>query len=351
LKVNTENYPIKREFIESSFEWFGYHGGTFNDNEVHKALEEDIPLTLDIAIPGSCLNNCIYCGYYAVNSTGKLLQNEIIEIFREFKSIGGRSVKILGEGEPLLRRDIFELLEDIKKLGMIPVLFTCGDVIGSDELAQKIHGISGKDVASKMRSLGCTVVLKFEAYNKKQDRIVRRKGYSQMRDRALRLLIESGLNRFSPTRLGFGIVLLKNNFEDIRRIYHFGLEKHIYSLICPIMPIGKMENKRERNKLVPSKEHVRMLHRELCGVRENHDIDITKISDFPGGYPCDISRSGFYIDDAGNVLLCEADDFVGNIRKNRLQDLWKNISEIKWRKYGQKRRLGLCFPKRRAGII
>lgn len=351
MKLATESPSIQEPPICTQCEWFGYRGGTFTAEELQIALERDIPLTLDIAIPGSCLNDCIYCGYYAVNPNGKLSQDEIKGIFKDFKSIGGKSIKILGEGEPLLRKDIFELLGEIKNLGMTPVLFTCGDVIGNHELAYRIHGISGEEIAFRLSSSECTVMLKFEAYGEKQDCIVRRKGYSQLRDRALRLLMEAGLNRFPPTRLGFGIVLLRNNLRDVEQIYRFSMENTVYPLICPIMPIGKMKNKEERDKLIPNKERVRGFHKHLCEIRKNHGINVTRVSDFPGGLPCDISRAGFYIDDAGNALICESDDLIGNIRESNLKDLWEKISRIKWEKYGVKRRLGLCFPKRGEGII
>jgi hypothetical protein len=155
---------------------FGYNGGTFSEEDVRTAIENGVPLTLDLAIPGECLNRCVFCGYYNVNSSGKLTQKEILSIVDQLAGLGGKSIKILGEGEPLLRKDIIFLLRAIADTGLIPVLFTCGDVIGDDQLSQKIHGTDGRDLASAIYEIGCTVVLKFEAKN--EDDIVQRKGFS-----------------------------------------------------------------------------------------------------------------------------------------------------------------------------
>ena len=42
---------------------FGYKGGTFSKEELNEAEQNGNPLTLDMAIPGDCLNDCIFCGY------------------------------------------------------------------------------------------------------------------------------------------------------------------------------------------------------------------------------------------------------------------------------------------------
>jgi MoaA/NifB/PqqE/SkfB family radical SAM enzyme len=328
---------------------FGYHGGTFHEELVREAIKLAIPLTLDLAIPGECLNRCIFCGYYNVNSTGKLNRDEILSIVDQFSALGGRSIKILGEGEPLLRGDIIFLLKNIADKALIPVLFTCGDVIGDDELSLKIHGMKGYELATIIYEIGCTVVLKFEAKN--EDAIVQKKGFSEHRNRALEILKRIGFNRHYPSRIGFGTVLLKHNYNLIPEIYKYALECNIYPLICPLMPVGKSKEKKTRDILSPPKSDIYQLKENLIKIRNNFGISSTIDSDFPGGLPCDISRAGFYIDDAGNTFICESDDCVGNIRSTDLFSLWRVINHDKNSKYSSCRIKGLCFPKRVNGIV
>jgi len=328
---------------------FGYVGGTFSDAEIAEARENNIPLTMDCAVPGPCLNDCTYCGFLYVNKSDKLKQTEILKIFEEFALIGGKSIKILGEGEPLLREDMPFLLQVIRDLGMTPVLFTCGDVLGSDQLAKKIHNKTSMELLEELNESGTTVMLKFEA--KQQDHITGRSGYSRLRDRALDYLLEYGFNRSSPTRLGFSIVLLRENIDEIPQLFNDALSRNIYPLVCPLMPIGKMEVDDKRRNDSPFPGEIECLSKKLVSYRESKGIFVCKESAFPGGAPCDISRAGMYVDDAGNVKVCEADETVGNIRDDNIPTLWQKCSECKTAKYRNARWLGLCFPKISAGIV
>ena len=351
------DYPVSTGFKTLSIKTnhqnfrFGYNGGTFLEDEIRDALIKGYPLTMDLAIPGKCLNNCIYCGYYEVNKDIKLTQPEIINLIDQFGELGGKSVKILGEGEPLLRKDIFKILEVISSKNIIPVLFTCGDVIGNDSIARKIHRLSGLEVAKILNELKVTIMLKYEASGLKQDEIVRRKNYHEMRDNALEILLKLRFNRFSPTRLGFGIVLLKENMNEIKEVYRYSIDNNIYPLICPIMPIGKMISCNERAAISPDQVSIKEFHKELCKIRKSMGIIISNISDFPGCLPCDISRTGLYVDDTGNVKVCEADETVGNIKNEVLASTWEKINEFKWTHYKNNRELGLCQPKRKYGIL
>ncbi len=347
-----EQYQVESESrLPKEITEFGYLGGTFQKEEIDDALDNGYPLTLDIAIPGKCLNDCIYCGYYEVNSNNKLTYNEIKNIIVNFRILGGKSIKILGEGEPLLRKDIISILEDITKNGLIPVLFTSGDVLGDESLCKKIHGISNVQIIQKLNSLKCTIVLKYEAQGIKQDIIVNKSGYADKRDKALELLINHGFNKERMTRLGLGIVLLRENYSDVPKIFNYALQHNIYPLVCPLMPIGKMKSINERECLSPSKSEIKELKQNLCRCKEEVGYDPSDESDFPGGKPCDISRTGFYIDDTGNAYICESDDLIGNIRNLSLKEIWDRINNKKWEKYGDARKLGLCFPKRLASII
>jgi len=336
-------YDIRKTVI------FGYEGGTFANKDVQKAREFNQPLTLDCAIPGTCLNHCTYCGFLNVNKSDKLSLKELLDVIKEFSAIGGKSIKILGEGEPLLRKDILYILEYINSLGMTPVLFTCGDVIGSNELCCRVHGIQIDDLLNRLSECHTTVMLKFDGTE--QDNIVQRQGYSKLRNRALIRLLRKGFNNNDPTHLGFATVLLNDNYEEIEEIYDFALCHNIYPLICPLMPIGKMSDPNCRRLISPTPKDINSLKSSLNHISNSYGIENGEESDFPGGRPCDMARSGMYLDDVGNINICESDISAGNIRNDSLKNIWQKCSDIKNARYGNMRWLGLCFPKRRSGII
>lgn len=328
---------------------FGYKGGTFTNREILDARRQNSPLTMDCALPGTCLNNCTFCGFLSVNKQGKLEPHEIFRVFGEFAALGGKSIKILGEGEPMLRKDVLSLLKHISDLGMTPILFTCGDTLGSDELAQSIHHRSCDEVVQYLYDIGVTVMLKYE--KQQEDDIVQRQGYSALREKALQRLLSYGFNRHCPSRLGFAIVLMKQNYNEVPSIFKFAIDHNIYPLVCPLMPIGKMKNPSDRNEFTPRPCEILSLSRALISMREKRGIEFSEVSDFPGGLPCDISRAGMYLDDVGNIKVCESDSTVGSVRRHSLEELWKHCSRVKDLKYKNLRWKGLCFPKRCEGII
>jgi len=333
---------------KEDIEKFGYDGGTFSRNEIELAKRKNIPLTLDLAIPGNCRNNCFFCGYRKSTPNGLTLE-EIFSIVDQFKKIGGRSIKILGEGEPLLRSDILEILGYIHKSNIKPVLFTCGDTIGDEKLARRIHGLSNREIIEKLAKFNVTVMLKYEKDN--EDEIVGRKGFSGLRNKTLGLLKETGFNKFYPTHLGFGIVVLRANLKEIPKVYETAIRENIYPLLCPLMPIGRVKDRKYRDKVGVTGKRLTYLTARLHKIASKRGIKLAGPADFPGGKPCDISRAGFYVDGNGDVLICESDDVVGNIRENSLKELWLKVSKMKDKKYGKCRWEGKCFPKRKTGVI
>ncbi|MDD5163686.1 MAG: radical SAM protein [Candidatus ainarchaeum sp.] len=328
---------------------FGYHGGTFSEKELEMAQREKTPLTLDMAIPCSCLNKCYYCGYKDTQEGDKLSKEEIFSVIEQFKEIGGKSIKILGEGEPLLRKDIFEIFEHIHKIGLIPVLFTCGDVLGNNNLTKEIHGITAKEVIQKLKNCNATIMLKYEKKN--EDSIVGKKGFSKKRNIALERLLSSGFNKFSPTHLGFGIVVLKENHSEIAKVYEMALKQNIYPLLCPLMPIGKAQDSEWRKEIGISAKQMVEMAKQLYSIAKKRGVKPKCAADFPGGLPCDVARAGFYIADTGKIYLCEDEEYVGTVREMNLKEAWKKIFEWKNQKYGKERWSGKCCQKRKIQVI
>ena len=54
----------------------------------------------------------------------------------------------------------------------------------------------------------------------------------------MKRLLEAGFNKFSPSHLGFGIVVLKENYDEIPKAYEMALDKNIYPLLCPERQAG-----------------------------------------------------------------------------------------------------------------
>jgi MoaA/NifB/PqqE/SkfB family radical SAM enzyme len=341
----------KEPSVSASGIRYGYNGGTFLEREYLEALEKGIPLTLDFSIPCACFNECTYCGYRDTQKGDVLGRDEIISVIHQFAALGGRSVKFVGEGEPLTRKDIFLLISEIRKDGMVPVVFSCGDLLGDDDLCIKIHGVDGGEAIGRLAEADVTVMLKYDSKN--QDSITRRIGYSEKRDRALERLKNIGFNLHNPTHLGFGTVILRCNYKEIPEIFNYAIPNNVYPLNCPLMPIGRAEDDAKRAEIGITGDEMAELTIKLNIIAWEYGITFTQPADFPGGLKCDISRAGLFVAYTGRIDPCEAHlcDAIGNVRQVPLAVAWKNINELKEREYDGQRGLGLCFPKLIKGII
>ena len=331
----------------SGVRW-GYNGGTFLESEYEAARRDGKPLTLDISAHSGCSNNCIYCGYLNTQGGTPLTGGEIANMIRQFSGLGGKSFRFVGEGEPLSRKDIFQLVGEIKKSGMIPVIFSCGDLLGDDGLCLKLHGFDGREAIGRLDEAGVTVVLKYDAHH--QDHIVKRPGYSEKRNLALERLMNAGFNLHAPSHLAFGTVVLRANHKEIPELYDYGLSRNIYTVNCALMPIGRSEF--DYPRLGITGDEMIELAAKTHIIAWEYGIPFTRVADFPGGLQCDVSRAGFYVSYTGKIDLCEANIFedIGNFRDVPLSVAWERINAARERQ-GDERVRGLCIAKRAKGII
>ena len=77
-----------------------------------------------------CNLKCVHCRAEAVDNinSNELPTSEIFRILKEIKEVANPIIILTG-GEPLLREDIFEIIAQVKNLGLKPVLATNGTLI------------------------------------------------------------------------------------------------------------------------------------------------------------------------------------------------------------------------------
>lgn len=112
-----------------------YHVGRLNDWLKGKNI---YPVYVEVSPCGSCNHRCTYCaldfmGYKAVFLDTKILKERL----REMGASGVKSIMYAGEGEPLLHRDIGDIISHTRKAG-IDVAITTNGVLLSRELADSV---------------------------------------------------------------------------------------------------------------------------------------------------------------------------------------------------------------------
>ncbi len=305
-------------------------------------------LTLDIDFGYHCSLNCPHC-FRRNNKVDfgerKLMEYEnIVEMIKEAKKLGLKSVKFLGAGEPFEDKRFIEFLRELKKLNIIPAIFTKGHVIGDDNLVKKYcshYGINtGEELVEELKKLNVSILLGFNSFDTKvQDKMVGGiKGYPQKRNRALMLLVKAGFNKTNPTHLCLATnPITKDNYNQVLEIYKWARVRNIYVIACPTMVSGRCAKEESWKKINPSVEKLIDLYTKIYefnikkGIQTLKQIVEEGISAYAGAHPCNQVACGMYVTLTGKVLRCPGDDtsLFGNVWAQPLKEIWKNSENYK----------------------
>ena len=85
-------------------------------------------ISLRISITNRCNVDCIYCHHDGMlESSDEMTPDEIYQVCRIAKSLGVEKIRLSG-GEPLVRRDIVEIVEKINTLGFKDLSITTNGI-------------------------------------------------------------------------------------------------------------------------------------------------------------------------------------------------------------------------------
>ncbi|OAG27336.1 heme b synthase [Thermodesulfatator autotrophicus] len=100
--------------------------------------EKFVPRLVAWELTRHCNLDCVHCRAAASRGPypNELTTDECFRILKEIKEVGSPIIILTG-GEPLLRKDIFEIAEETSRLGFRPVMATNGTLI-TPEIAQKM---------------------------------------------------------------------------------------------------------------------------------------------------------------------------------------------------------------------
>lgn len=102
------------------------------------------PVRLDIDITSHCSNDCVMCFSKKLNSelNSMLSLDKLKLIFDDFKSLGGKSVRLTGGGDPLNHPNIVEIIKYLANLKLKITIETNGDLLQDDiikAIANYVH--------------------------------------------------------------------------------------------------------------------------------------------------------------------------------------------------------------------
>ncbi len=222
---------------------------------VDRARKKSVLLTV-VMLTGKCDANCkICCTDRTYKDDEELKIEEISPIFKQVKKLGCKTIYIPGEGEPLLDKNIWNILDLSRQMKFNVIIFTNGIILSNNNLARNQWGMTSEEVVRKLSAYPVYIyhklwstdemllselmqiprgIYSFSTFfingndNKAKRTIMIPKGISLL------------LKYFPPDRVGIESVVTKQNFQELKNIIiPFIKQSGIKSYIEPLIHGGR----------------------------------------------------------------------------------------------------------------
>lgn len=278
---------------------------------------------LQIITTHKCNLRCKHCyGNFGIRKDNEITTKETKILLKDFKrlcnALGINSDVHFSGGEPLLRKDIYELIAYAKKICVRPVLLTNGMLLNKEVIEHLAK--SGLD--------SCQISV--ESSNKKLHESIRGEGTFDK-------VIESAklLKSLTNIKTALAIAVTKKNLMEVEEYVKFALKKIGANRVVfhRFVPMGRASIK----DAISPKQHASFLKRVLAlkKIYGNNQVSYTdptlysKIcgldtnEDAIGG--CSAGFVALSVDANGDVFPCPRLMVkVGNIRKNKIDNIYNN---------------------------
>lgn len=96
--------------------------------------KKEMPFSIELSPTLKCNLNCLFCWRYGkkINYGNELTLEEYRRILKEAHQLKVKEIRIIGGGEPMLKKDTFEVMKEVKKYGMFGYICTNGSLFSED---------------------------------------------------------------------------------------------------------------------------------------------------------------------------------------------------------------------------
>ncbi len=292
-------------------------------NEKLKEAEENNNLLLiDIETSNKCNLNCQYC-FRDVYGTKEALERELnlrqrLELIKQAKGLGCETIKITGAGEPFADPDVWPMIDYANALGMWVLIFTNGSLIT-------------EEVAKKIAKLNVSLIVKCNSFDEKlEDEMVGKKGYAARRNKAYEYLMEAGMNKTNPTRLGRDLVIANMNKDQVYDALRWCRKNNVFPIFRPLMPIGAARN---LTSWMMSKDETKEMYEKAREIdAKEFGINYELALPYMGGVWCRQLHYAIYVNILGEAYACTGSSkLLGNFKNQDLKTIWGCITAKKIR--------------------
>ncbi len=294
------------------------------------ALKRRKPIMANLLLTSHCNLRCFYCYVDTENRQVEDIPYEkVIQLVDELFALGTRVFILLG-GEPLLRRDIGDIIRHIHTLGAVCEVITNGQLV-----EQKIEDLKELD----------SVCVSLDGPQHSHD-LNRGKGSYDVAIKAIDTLLAAGV----PTRIKG--VMTQNNRNDVDALHEIARQKGIMVTMSLACTYEDREYAQENSWLLPEQEdafytrlaelkatspHIGYSARALRYVAgwpysKNHIVNRAGTNN-PEKYPlipCLRQDRSLYMDVDGNIYPCANMWGKGgiNILELGAQEAWKRFNSF-----------------------
>ena len=180
-------------------------------------------LSLRITLTNRCNVNCIYCHHDGMRSSkNEMTPDEIYKICQIAKRIGVRKIRLSG-GEPLVRKDIVEIISKIKSIGFNDISITT-------------NGILLEKYAKDLKDAGLDRVnVSLDTLNPETYEFITKKDYLDAAKRGILKSVEVGLY---PVKIN--MVIMKDiNEHEIKDMFKFCKD---HEMVLQLIELIESEN-------------------------------------------------------------------------------------------------------------
>ncbi|MGC9209956.1 MAG: radical SAM protein [Acidilobus sp.] len=294
------------------------------------ALDVMRPVQVTAYVTRACNLRCIHCYINAGDPLpDELTTEEWIDVFRQLSELGTQDVYLLG-GEPMMRRDIYQLISRASSMGLRVSMSTNGTLIGPDE-------------ARKLALAGLSEVqVSIDGPSPSVNDTIRLPGSFNKAIRAVKYLKAAGL------RVTLSYVVTQLNFQHVMDMLRLAEELGVDAITFEaVVEFGRAGI----NRLTLPRRQGEEVIRELLSYRGPVKVYFSSMRFYlpdlerawrrsleflgpraPFYLTCQAGRTRMVIDANGDVYGCEL--FIpfglkeGNVRRDSLSSIWS--SGFRW---------------------
>ncbi len=344
---------INKPPFPASFQ--NYVAGWNETDEVLRIAEADHQLLyLNMDFGDGCSLRCPHCFTQegAVDTRGRnpLPYERLKESIMEARGLGLRCVRILGRGEPTQwihslnkndpaeGEDLLDFIGFLNNVGVRPLIFTRGQVIGDNDRIQRIyagaHGVNtGQDLMRLLERLGVSLFVGVSSiFPDVNDEMVgipisESYNYDDTCRTTLRLALQEGLNRSNPTRLAVEMPITNLNIIEMGVRYLLFQMLNISPCTNVYMVTGRAMTYGLGEITDPPQGEFLNAYAMVTRFARNMGIH-SALGSYAGTKECHDVSCGMYLTLNGDLYPCpgyeEIHNMVGSLRTHSVKTIWEN---------------------------